>query len=370
MKNLVSKLKNWRFKKSPVEEDIPPAGFVSTEQEGAGSTWSRVLLQTLLQALEWIQFKVQPYLAKVDFKNILIYVIIVTVSYLLALNLSSFLAYKSLSVLTSFKGNSLAGSALNGVFKESAQAMGLSEVKKNVLARNIFNSEGVLAPEASAGDNKLIKTADLDLTNVACVTDKIPVEIQGTIFTGNPKTSLVIMKDAKIPDADVYKSGDVIIDNEDYEIFSVLRGEVQIRHGDRKICVSLKGVAPDKPETAGGAGPSGVKPENSERIEFDSNYINQAIGPGYVEILNAAKMIPEVDPSNKVLGFKLIGIVPGSIFDKMKLVNGDLITDVNGASMKDPTQGFKLYQSMQEEREINISFTRNGEQMTRNIRVK
>ena len=46
------------------------------------------------------------------------------------------------------------------------------------------------------------------------------------------------------------------------------------------------------------------------------------------------------------------------------------MADVNGVSLRDATQGFKLYQSLQEEREIVIGVMRGGQPTTVKVRVK
>jgi general secretion pathway protein C len=71
-----------------------------------------------------------------------------------------------------------------------------------------------------------------------------------------------------------------------------------------------------------------------------------------------------------VAGFKLIAIKPESLFNKLRLQNQDIVTEVNGVSLKDASEGFKLYQALQEEREINIRVMRGETPMTFIIRVK
>ena len=202
----------------------------------------------------------------------------------------------------------------------------------------------------------------------------MPVEVVGTIYTGDPLASFVSVRDSKVSDNDTYKHGDPIIEHEEYEVHKVHRGGVEFRKGDQKICVALKGFEKDKKgagASSAAAQTSGsVRPDNVENVEFDSAYVQQEIGPGYANILNSAKLIPEVEAGGKTAGFKIIAITPGSLFDKMKLGNGDVITEVNGVSLRDASQGFKLYQALQEEREITVNLMRGGEPMVRKVRVK
>ena len=88
---------------------------------------------------------------------------------------------------------------------------------------------------------------------------------------------------------------------------------------------------------------------------------------------DCADVVTQLAAASRALdkaGFKIIAITSGSLFDKMKLSNGDVITEVNGVSLRDASQGFKLYQALQEEREITVNLTRSGEPMVRKVRVK
>ena len=370
-----------------------------------GENFRARMVTLLLDFSQWFQIKATPVLRKFDWALIRASVFILALSFVLASSVSTFAANFALNSVIPKSAKSAKGlpaksgkGASNSKGAKDKSDLGLepaaiddtmlirtpieaqtsskegpspSELRKFILERNIFNAEGKLALEA---DDKsgLTKTKDLDFSAVPCSDEKLPVEVTGTIFTGDPKKSFIIVKDAKVPDADIYKPGDVIIEHEEYEVFLVTRGTVELRKGDSKICLALKGFEKNKEsaQAANPGGPQAVRPENVETLEFDSAYITQEIGPGYANILNSAKLIPEVDGTGKVSGFKIIAITPGSLFDKMKLQNGDVIADVNGVSLRDASQGFKLYQSLQEEREITVGIVRGGEPMTRKVRVK
>lgn len=241
-------------------------------------------------------------------------------------------------------------------------------IKKMILERNIFNAEGKLAVEEEG--ERISRTKDLDFSGVPCTEAQLPVEVVGTVFTGDPARSFVTIKDSKVPDADIYKAGDLIIDHEDYEVFRVYRGKVEFRKGDEKICKVLDGIGnKDNPLAQGGAGkPSTFAQTPLETLEFDSAYVSSQIGPGYANILNSAKLIPTVN-DGKSVGFKVLSIQPGTLFDKI-FKDGDIVAEVNGVSLQDPSQGFKLYEALQEEREITIGVIRDGQPMTRKVRVK
>jgi type II secretory pathway component PulC len=300
---------------------------------------------------------------------------ICTFSFVLANSVSTFAANFAMNLVTK-KSNNVSPEDNQSFYNVQRTDDGTppAMLKRSILERNLFNSEGKLAPEAESSGNTL-KNKELDFSKVECVSEKMPIEILGTIFTGDPFLSFVTTKDAKVSDGDVYKAGDAIIDYEDYEVYRVLKGSVEFRKGNSKICVELSGFEKNKSQLGETQAtvqtdPNVLKPENVESLEFDTNFVQQEIGPGYANILNSAKLIPDQDGTGKVVGFKIIAITPGSLFDRMKLQNGDIITEVNGVSLKDASQGFKLYQSLQEDREVNVNMLRNGVAMSRKVRIK
>lgn len=357
-----------RFK--PATGDRVPE---ASDAEAAGLKGK--LLSAFIGFSAWFQFKAQPVLRKFDWSLIRACALILAVAFVLASSVSTFAANSALNFAISARKAEKPGAegqiSVPMVAADGGPSGG--ELKKFILERNVFNSEGTLAPDGdSAGGVK--KTQDLDFDAVPCSEEKLPVEVVGTIFTGDPLTSYVSVRDPKISENDTYKHGDVIIEHEDFEIHKVFRGNVEFRKGDQKICIALKGFGDEKKAQGGVAGgalaPGSVRPENVENLDFDSAFVQNEIGPGYANILNSAKLIPEIEPSGKTAGFKIIAISSGSLFEKMKFQNGDVITEVNGVSLRDASQGFKLYQALQEEREITVNLTRNGEPMVRKVRVK
>lgn len=353
-----------------------------TDSESFERFKNRLIHLTLLFG-QWFQLSVLPVLRRFDWKLIQGIAAVLVVSFFLANSISTFATSGILSLTKSVGKGKKAGKAAVDAERDdtamggpvalgSPQLANTSLIKKEILGRNIFNSEGKLAPESNVEEVKGVrKNLSLDFDSVPCTTGDLPVQINGTIYTGDPRKSFVILKDSKIPEADIYKPGDAIIDHEDYEIYKVERGTLEVRKGDTKICVAISGYAKkDSSADFSQSGAPAKTPGESKEFEFDAAFISQEIGPGYATILNCAKLIPEIDPSGKMQGFKMISIATSCLFDRIQIQNGDVLTEVNGISLKDAGQGFKLYQSLQEERTTTINILRNGEPITRTIRVK
>lgn len=347
--------------------DQPPDRGSDEQGGGEGYSGKERALAAFFSFAQWLQHKGQPLLNRLDWALLRNIIVVLAFSFVIASSVSTLATNSAINLAFNQKN----GKSVDNFVSFSPLAVPkadvpASEIKKNILSRNIFNISGALPPDDE--ESKVTRTKDLDFASVPCAQEAMPVEVIGTLYTGDPFKSFVTVKDPKVEDADIYKSGDLVIEHEDYEVYSVGRGRVEFRKGDQKICVFAKGLGEDQ-KTSGPVNPAAVSPENVESMEFDSTFLANEIGPGYANILNAAKLIPELE-DGKMIGFKLLSIVPGSLFDRMKLQNGDVVTEVNGVSMRDPSQGFKIYQALQEEREINIKIVRGGAPMIRKVRVK
>lgn len=328
----------------------------------------------------WFQVSVLPILRRFDWRLIQGIAAVLVVSFFLANSLSTFAA-NTVMALTRSAGNKPKKVKAEGTGDDSLMTgpvslgsppkANTSSISRDIMTRNLFNSEGKIPDVAKDENKKVNKDLSLDFDNVPCTAGELPVQITGTIYTGDPRKSYVILKDPKITDADIYKPGDAIIDHEDFEIYKVERGTLEIRKGNSKICVAIKGYG--KSDVLAGSGDgsmSGAKtPGDSQEFEFDAAFISQEIGPGQSNILNCARLIPDLE-GGKMQGFKVLSIATSCLFDRIKLQNGDVITEVNGISLKEPTNAPKLYQALQEERTTTINILRNGEPITRTVRVK
>ncbi len=59
------------------------------------------------------------------------------------------------------------------------------------------------------------------------------------------------------------------------------------------------------------------------------------------QVLTQARAVPNFE-NGLPAGYKLFQIVPGSIYDKLGLKNGDVISSLNGESINDPAKAFEM----------------------------
>lgn len=234
---------------------------------------------------------------------------------------------------------------------------------KYILERNIFNLSGNIPFEDMDSESEEYLLSHFE--KVPCsTTEKSPVELIGIIYTENSKTNLVTMKDSQATSADVYHEGDAVFDHDGYSVYKVTGPvSVQLRKKKTKICLSLPSVSNIITTEAQ------IPNENIESYDLKLDFVKSELGDGFSKILTAARLVPEVT-NDKMQGFKIFSINSGTIFDSIKLENGDIIQNVNGINLQDPEQGFKIYEAFQDENNITLNILRNGVVITKKVTIQ
>ncbi len=152
-------------------------------------------------------------------------------------------------------------------------------------------------------------------------------------------------------------------------ITKVMRDKVSIRRSDG-VTVNLEVVDETKIisiQKPGAAGP-GVRKLSDSRFMVDQKEV-LASTENMNQILTQARALPYQE-QGKTVGFRISEIVPGSIYEKIGLQNGDVIQRVNSQDVDDPAKFFQLYQGLRNERSISIDLLRSGQRQTLNYEIR
>lgn len=88
------------------------------------------------------------------------------------------------------------------------------------------------------------------------------------------------------------------------------------------------------------------------------------------EIVTQARMVPNFTPDRQVNGFRIFRVKPRSVFRELGLRNGDVIQEVNGIKLDDPTKGLELFQTLRDQSNFTINLKRGNQKMTFTYTVK
>ncbi len=87
------------------------------------------------------------------------------------------------------------------------------------------------------------------------------------------------------------------------------------------------------------------------------------------QLLTQARALPYME-QGKTVGFRISEIIPGSLYEKIGLQNGDVIQKINSQDVDDPGKFFQMYQNLKEERNVSIDLIRGGQRQTLNYEIR
>jgi general secretion pathway protein C len=113
---------------------------------------------------------------------------------------------------------------------------------------------------------------------------------------------------------------------------------------------------------------SGVRKIGEGRFMVDQREIASST-ENLSQVLTQARALPYME-AGKTVGFRISEIVPGSIYEKIGLLNGDVVQRVNSQDVDDPGRFFQMYQGLKDEKRISIDLLRNGQRQSLNYDVR
>ena len=238
-----------------------------------------------------------------------------------------------------------------------------------IVERNIFGAtEKSEPPPAVEEKEEIIET--LEETT-------LQLSLLGTV-AGDPESGRAIILDKKVNSQNIYRVGDSV---QDAEIRQILRGKVVLRRGEKDEILTMV-EADDKPQPTAAAArdtrrvsrgrrarsqPQVEEPlEESATVEPEEEIIVVAQDElqGSINDLNQLMTQVRIRPyfrQGKPEGLIVSQIQADSIFEKLGLMNGDIIASVNGNQMSSPEEAFQLYNSLNSGSQVSIEITRRGQ---------
>lgn len=245
-----------------------------------------------------------------------------------------------------------------------------------IVERNIFGATEKTEPLPVEEEEEPIET--LEETT-------LQLSLLGTI-AGDSASARAIILDQKKKSQDIYRVGDSV---QGAEIRQILRAKVVLRHGEKdEILTMVEGD--DKPHATAKVGKKRGAPgrgsrdrvrtrpeppqepvgEQLQEVSKDKGDIEEEIIPVAQDVLqssisNLSQLMTEVRVrpyfrQGKPEGLIVSQIQADSVFEQLGLLNGDIISSVNGKQISSPEQAFQLYNSLKQGSEVSIAITRRG----------
>lgn len=226
-----------------------------------------------------------------------------------------------------------------------------------IISRNLFSSLGRIpgddVPGLQEQNNDPVKTS-------------LPLNLIGTVILKNEMRSVATIEDKA--DSQVYPfrvddelPGKIkILSIEPYKVVfrnltSGRKEFVDMPEEGNGTRISVGSLSSRKTTKTGDGGIEQTAPNtfNIARSELDKYLSN------INDVLTQARAIPHFE-NGQAAGYKLIQIVPGSVYEKLGLKNEDILTGVNGEAITDPARAFELLSQLKTASQLELTVKRGG----------
>lgn len=180
----------------------------------------------------------------------------------------------------------------------------------------------------------------------------LALSLIGTFMTDGQQPYAII-EDKKKSEQDVFNVGDAVFGEAKLSKILVDRVEID-RNG--QIEVLLIDDSPGAASTdSGGVTASGETDFSISEAELDQALENLPV------LLTQARAVPYFR-EGKAIGLRMFAIKSGSLFQKIGLLNGDILKTINDSSLSDITQAMKIFERLKQERSLTLTLERNKEE--------
>jgi general secretion pathway protein C len=227
-----------------------------------------------------------------------------------------------------------------------------------IVDRNLFGATG--QPDKEAGQEQI---GDLEPTT-------LQVRLLGTI-AGDEQSTRAIIEDQQKREQNLYRVGDAI---QNAVVNRILRGKVVLRVDGRDQILTMD----EKKKAAGQESRQQGRPvrrasstgrtSSRSTVTLNRQEITASLD-NISDILTQVRVEPYMK-NGKPAGLLVNDIVPDSIFERMGLLDGDIVQAVNNRRIKTPDDVVSFYQGLKSASRLSLLVTRDGRRKVLNYNIK
>ena len=179
-------------------------------------------------------------------------------------------------------------------------------------------------------------------------------ELKGTVAV-DARTGYAIVEEKGKGKQKLYRIGEMI---GSARLVRVTRNTAVLQSGGRELVMKVK-------EAADGLAPGrSAVPSGGRSIAVSREEVTQSLGD-LKSIMSQAVVRPYMMDGAQQ-GFVISNIVPGSLYSRLGLQNGDVIVEVNNSRLEGADDVLQLVEVMQSGGSVTVGLTRNGQNQTLN----
>ncbi len=222
-----------------------------------------------------------------------------------------------------------------------------------IVERNLFKTQAEAPPVAEE------ETESVDIENLK-QTD-LSLKLWGTV-SGDRPSAYAVIEDTKARKQNLYREGDTI---QDATVKMILREKVILtRNGEDEVLKMEKRLASARrapsPRPSARSKPVRRSSGDGQQIRLERDQIESAIN-NVNNLMRQAKIRPHFK-DGKPDGLTLTRVRPNSIFTKLGLRSGDIITGVDGQNIQSVDDALRFYQSLKSGANVQVQIRRRGRQ--------
>jgi general secretion pathway protein C len=112
----------------------------------------------------------------------------------------------------------------------------------------------------------------------------------------------------------------------------------------------------------------GIKKTGEHNYEVQRSTLDSLLG-NMAALAKGARIVPETK-DGKPAGFRLFSIRPDGPFAKIGLLNGDVVSAINGLEMNSPDQALLAYTKLKTANHLSVAIERNGQKITKDYNIR
>ncbi len=184
---------------------------------------------------------------------------------------------------------------------------------------------------------------------------------------GHGMESYAIIEDQNTKKQDLYRIGDPL---QGRKLARIEWDRVILKNGTREEVLKIVEATGAVSATTAASAPSGsgIQAVGDTNFVIDRSEIDHAM-ENLNQLFTQVRAVPHFQ-DGKANGFRLFAIRRDSIFEKVGLKNGDIVSRINGNDLTDPARAMALIQELRGENRISVELNRNREPTTLTYEIR
>ncbi|MCJ7618049.1 MAG: PDZ domain-containing protein [Desulfobacterales bacterium] len=192
----------------------------------------------------------------------------------------------------------------------------------------------------------------------------LKLKLWGTVTADDKQTAYAVIEEQEAKKQSLYRVGDKI---QNATVKIILRENVILNVNGRDEILEI-GESSENQKIAKSAFRASSRTEQRVKLDLNRFEIENSL-KDIKDLMSHANIKPYFE-KGKPGGIILTGIKPDSLFRKMRLRNGDILTGVNGENIESVDDTMKVYRSLNTSSNVQLQIKRRGRPETIDYNIK